>query len=190
MNILDEDIKSLEQYATSPAYQTIQAARLALNANFTWQNCRNVVMMTANLHMQIACADEVDEWIRKNPPPQIRRTNRDGLRIAGQIAGIAMNYAGVSGGNYVQMGTQVAASALEQRDAAMRITGVRDGSAAHQAGLQPDDIILVINGKRLATLQDYSDAVNDATGQKMVLIAHKGDSKKNIEFTLVFSETE
>ena len=116
LRILDEDIRRLEQYTTSPAYQTIQAARRALNVSFTQQGYQNVVMMIADLRMQIEYNIAVEEWLQLNPPPQLRRQNRDGMRRAGAIAAIAMNYAGVSGGGYVQMGTQLGASALEQRD--------------------------------------------------------------------------
>jgi hypothetical protein len=108
------------EYETSPAYQTIQAARQALNVSFTQQDYQKVRMMVADIRMQIEYDIAVDEWVWKNPPPQLRRANRDGLRAAGRIAAIAMNYAGVSGGGYVEMGTQAGAALLEKRDAAIK----------------------------------------------------------------------
>ncbi len=41
----------------------------------------------------------------------------------------------------------------------MRVTRVPEGSAAEQAGLQPDDRIVAINGRRLDTVNPYFDAV-------------------------------
>lgn len=80
--------------------------------------------------------------------------------------------------------------AVNNNGIGVRITDVRNGSAGHQAGLQPDDIILLINDKRLSSLQDYFDADSNATGDSLILIVHKADSGKTIEFTLDFRKNE
>jgi len=67
--------------------------------------------------MQIEKEYALVEWEQRNPPPQLRRANRDGLRVAGAIGAMAMSYAGVGGSEWVRVGTQYGAAALEQKDA-------------------------------------------------------------------------
>lgn len=113
---LDTEMEAVRPYVSAEVWQPVVQERQRLSTNFTQQGYQNVVTTIAEFRMQIEYIMALEEWEQKNPPPTKRRANRDGLRRAGMIAGIAMSYAGVSGGEYVQMGTQIGAAALEQRD--------------------------------------------------------------------------
>jgi C-terminal processing protease CtpA/Prc len=69
----------------------------------------------------------------------------------------------------------------------VRITDVTKNSAGQEARLQQDDIILTIDGKRVRSLKDFSDAV-DASGNRMLVDVYKSDSGKVVEITFVLPE--
>jgi len=117
LNWLDAEMKNLEEYLTLEVKEQVQRERNRLNANFTQRGYQSVVIMLADLRMQIEKEYALWEWEELTPNPRLRQPNRNRLRVAGAIAGEIMNRAGVGYGGYVQMGTQLGAAALEQRDA-------------------------------------------------------------------------
>jgi len=115
LRFLDEEIRRFEQYAVSPAYQTILAARRALDVNFSQQGYQNVVMMIADLRMQIEYTVAIEEWLLLNPPPP----RRDRARAAGVVGGIVLRelgYGQFSG--LAVMGGELVAQNRERRDQA------------------------------------------------------------------------
>jgi len=69
----------------------------------------------------------------------------------------------------------------------VRITAVAEGSAGKQAELQPDDLILMVDDKRLTSPRDYSTAI-DAVGERVRLVFRKAGSERNTAITLILSE--
>ena len=87
----------------------INMLRQELSTSFSPQGYQYATLAIADMRMQSERAFAEAEWIRLNPPPR----SRDGLRIAGAIAGQFAPY-----GGYISAGTQLAASGLERRDQA------------------------------------------------------------------------
>ena len=124
---IDEEIWSLTQQTSIQSMTQILQARQILNISFSQQGYQYVMMLIADMHMRIGYAIAEREWIAKNPPP----ANRNRLRVAGAIAGQFVPY-----GGYINMGTQLAASSLEQRDRAAyarRVAVMREQLAVYVA---------------------------------------------------------
>ena len=88
-----------------------------------------------------------------------------------------------------RLGISVTANSDDDSDEGVLIIVVFEGAPGHLAKLQPGDIILGIDDKRLFSLQDFSVAVAPA-GKKMRLIVRKADSGKVIAINLEFSDDE
>jgi carboxyl-terminal processing protease len=77
-------------------------------------------------------------------------------------------------GSYVGIGVRI-----DPDDAGLpRIVGVFDGSPAEAAGLEPDDIILEVDGRSTAgrTIDEVADWVRGEAGTSVELIVRHGDS--------------
>ena len=67
----------------------------------------------------------------------------------------------------------------------MRITGVRNGGPADEAGLQSGDIIIGLNGHGLADIYDYMEALNTLEeGEKSTVTVLRDDEKLTFDLAL------
>lgn len=65
--------------------------------------------------------------------------------------------------------------AADNNGSGVIVERVFEDHAGHKAGLKRGDVILAINGKKVATEQEYSDAV-DASGKTMLLMLRKAEA--------------
>jgi hypothetical protein len=67
----------------------------------------------------------------------------------------------------------------------VRAEGVVDGSPAQRAGIQPGDVILKIDGKAVANLQEYSNLLRTLQpGQTVAVLLRRGDQDVTLKVTL------
>lgn len=62
----------------------------------------------------------------------------------------------------------------------MRITGVRSGGPADEAGLESGDIIVQLNGKKLKDIYEYMDVLNTLNENKQVTVTVKRNGTEQI----------
>jgi S1-C subfamily serine protease len=66
-----------------------------------------------------------------------------------------------------------------------QITSVQPGTPATQAGLEPDDVVTAINGKRITSTQQFIETVDTySPGQTITLTVKRGGQTKSIKLTL------
>jgi acetylornithine deacetylase/succinyl-diaminopimelate desuccinylase-like protein len=74
---------------------------------------------------------------------------------------------------------------MSESPGGVRITGVRAGSPAEQAGLKGGDIITAIGPKTVANLYDMTDALRShQAGDTVVIVARRGDSEVRLTAVL------
>jgi acetylornithine deacetylase/succinyl-diaminopimelate desuccinylase-like protein len=74
---------------------------------------------------------------------------------------------------------------MSESPGGVRITGVRAGSPAEQAGLQGGDIITAIGAKTVANLFDMTDALRShQAGDTVVIVARRGDAELRLTAVL------
>ncbi len=78
--------------------------------------------------------------------------------------------AGVQGMRLRQLRPEEARSLGMQSPRGLVITGIQQGSAAHQAGLRPGDVILQANGRPVSEVQEFKTVVEQAQEKGVVLL--------------------
>jgi len=74
---------------------------------------------------------------------------------------------------------------MSESPGGVRITGVRAGSPAEQAGLQGGDIITAIGAKAVANLYDMTDALRShQAGDTVVIVTRRGDAELRLTAVL------
>jgi hypothetical protein len=67
----------------------------------------------------------------------------------------------------------------------MRITGVRSGGPADEAGLESGDIIVQLNGKELKDIYEYMDVLNTLNeGEQTTVTVQRNDAEQTFTITL------
>lgn len=66
------------------------------------------------------------------------------------------------------------------------VSGIRQGSPAHSAGLQEGDVILAVNGKRIHRykLQEIMQMLNEQNGKKVKVLVERYDNDLLFSFVL------
>ena len=110
--------------------------------------------------------------------PHQNVAKRAAIVAAGPIANFILAIAIFAGFNYFS-GRQV----LEPR-----IEAVRAGSAAEQAGFQPRDLILAIDGKRIETFADMQLLVSSSAGERLTFTVDRGGQTVTLDAIPTFEE--
>ncbi|HST93649.1 MAG TPA: RIP metalloprotease RseP [Microvirga sp.] len=110
--------------------------------------------------------------------PHQNVAKRAAIVAAGPIANFILAIAIFAGFNYFS-GRQV----LEPR-----IEAVRAGSAAEQAGFQPRDLILAIDGKRIETFADMQLLVSSSAGERLTFTVDRGGQTVTLGAIPTFEE--
>jgi serine protease Do len=107
------------------------------------------------------------------------KINRKGQIVNLSIKlGTASDNAPVTGGHAQKLGIEVDALTPEMAkqlgynkgDEGVVITKVKPGSPAATIGLRPGNLIMGINHKKIASVNDFNDALNDASSKKRILM--------------------
>jgi regulator of sigma E protease len=110
--------------------------------------------------------------------PHQNVAKRAAIVAAGPIANFILAIAIFAAFNYFS-GRQV----LEPR-----IEAVRAGSAAEQAGFQPRDLILAIDGKRIETFADMQLLVSSSAGERLTFTVDRGGHTVTLDAIPTFEE--
>ena len=60
---------------------------------------------------------------------------------------------------------------------AARVDIVQEGSAAQEAGFQPGDVVLAINGRRIDSFTEMQRIVSMSAGEKLTIVVRRGESE-------------
>jgi membrane-associated protease RseP (regulator of RpoE activity) len=74
---------------------------------------------------------------------------------------------------------------MTPQDFGVRITGVREGSPAHEAGLRGGDVIVELGGKEVSNLQTYTYALREhAPGDEVVVVVLRDGQRVGFDAVL------
>jgi S1-C subfamily serine protease len=74
---------------------------------------------------------------------------------------------------------------MTPRDFGLRLTGVREGSPAAIAGLQPGDVVVEFDGKPIADIYAYTYALQaKAVGDEVVIVVERNGERVSVTATL------
>ncbi len=74
---------------------------------------------------------------------------------------------------------------MTPRDFGLRLTGVREGSPAAAAGLQPGDVVVEFAGKPITDIYAYTYALQaQAPGDEVVIVVQRGGERVSVTATL------
>ena len=76
---------------------------------------------------------------------------------------------------------------MTPRDFGLRLTGVREGSPAELAGLQPGDVVVEFDGKEISDIYAYTYALQDKQPGDEVLIVVERDGER-VSMTAVLGQ--
>jgi hypothetical protein len=76
---------------------------------------------------------------------------------------------------------------MTPRDFGLRLTGVREGSPAEQAGLEPGDVVVEFDGKEITDIYAYTYALQDRQAGDEVVIVVERDGER-VTVTAVLGE--
>ncbi|MCQ2559589.1 MAG: RIP metalloprotease RseP, partial [Clostridia bacterium] len=134
----------------------------------------------------------IQEWIKEDeePEPGGFNTKKVWQRILVILAGPMMNFVlaiFLVAGFYLASGV-VAADENGNYLISSQIDSVVEGGAAEQAGLQPGDLIVAIDGQAIENCEDVHSMTASAGGQELIITIERNGQNQNVAVTPVPQE--